>query len=61
MFEIFCNATKHKGRFLFWTWEHWSIGGGAGVNWKFFNIDIYPGQYNPLWWIFYAQRRNKNG
>ena len=57
MKAIFCNFTKDQGRFLFWSWELWQVGGGAGVCWKFFNIDINPGRWNPLWIIFNLQNR----
>jgi len=44
--------TKNSGRFLFWSWERWSIGGGSGVDWKFLKWDIGPlGRFNPLWFI----------
>jgi hypothetical protein len=53
------SATKDKGRFLFWSWELWEIGGGAGVEWKFLKWSIYPSQYNPLWQIFEIQRNKR--
>ena len=53
------NFTKDKGRFLFWKWELWEVGGGAGVNWWFCGKDINPGRFNPLWIIFKLQRKEQ--
>lgn len=53
-----CDSTKDQGRILFWSWELWSIGGGAGVEWKFLKWRIkQPRRFNPLWGIFYIQRK----
>lgn len=52
---ILCNSTKQTGKFLFWRWEQWEIGGGGGVAWFFFNKEINPRRYNPLWWLFSLQ------
>ncbi len=46
-----CTGIKERGRFLLWTWERWSIGGGAGVEWYFCGITVYPGRWSPLWWF----------
>ncbi|HCX04785.1 MAG TPA: hypothetical protein DHM42_09855 [Clostridiales bacterium] len=60
MNAIYCYFTKDKGRFLFWKWELWEVGGGSGVVWKLFNKQITPGRYSPLWPIFYLQRKYRN-
>jgi len=56
---IVCNHTKQIGRFLFWRWELWEVGGGAGVEWYFCGKEINVGEWNPLWTIFNIQRRKK--
>ena len=56
---ILCNFTKGKGRFLFWKWELWEVGGGGGVEWWFCGININTGRFNPLWIIFKLQRKDK--
>jgi len=56
---IICNFTKSRGRFLFWTYELWEVGGGAGVEWWFCGIPINLGRWNPLWLIFYLQSKDK--
>ena len=48
---ILCSSLKSKGRFLLWTWEHWEIGGGAGVEWYFLGKPIYPGKWF-IGWLF---------
>lgn len=52
-----CSSYKDSGRFLFWTWELWEIGGGGGVAWKFLGYDINPSEHNPLWMWFNFQRK----
>jgi len=54
-----CNFTKDSGKFLFWNWELWEVGGGAGVSWRFCGLDINPGRFNPLWLIFKVQHKDK--
>jgi len=51
-----CNFIKDEGRFLFWKWELWEVGGGGGVCWWFLGIDVYPSRLSPLWLIFNWQR-----
>ena len=48
---ILCNFKKDKGRFLLWTWEHWSVGGGSSVQWYFMSKAIYPSKYF-IGWLF---------
>jgi hypothetical protein len=50
------NAEKSSGRFFFWKWSLWSIGGGGGVQWYFMGIEINPSLVSPLWLIFDIQR-----
>jgi hypothetical protein len=42
-------SIKQKGRFLFWSWEVWAIGGGAGVEWFFCGRSFMPGEKSLLW------------
>jgi hypothetical protein len=51
-----CNSVQSEGKFFFWRWELWSIGGGAGVEWFFREKNIYIGENNLLWIVFYWQR-----
>ena len=53
---IVCSALQHKGRFLIWTYELWSIGGGAGCQWFLFGKDVYPGKYF-LGWRFIRSKK----
>lgn len=50
------SSTKQLGRFLLWTWEYWSIGGGAGVQWYFCGRPVYPGRFSPLWWFCHPKK-----
>ena len=50
------DSVKDSGRFLFWSWELWQIGGGGGVQWKFLKWEIDPGKHSLLWVIFDWQR-----
>ena len=52
------DSVKDSGRFLFWSWELWQIGGGGGVQWKFLKWEIDPGQHSLLWVIFDWQRKS---
>jgi hypothetical protein len=57
---IFLDSSyEDSNRFLFWSWEIWSIGGGAGCVWKFLKWEINIRRYNPLWLVFYWQRRDR--
>ena len=53
---ILCSSWKSSGRFLLWTYEIWSIGGGAGVQWFFFGKDVYPSKYF-IGWLFVRGKR----
>lgn len=55
-----CSSRKDSGKFLCFSWELWSIGGGAGLQWYFFKKEIHPNRFNPLWLIFKWQRRGNN-
>ena len=50
---------KRTGKFLWWSWRLWEIGGGAGVQWYLFRKAIYPHKLSPLWLVFEIQRRIK--
>ena len=52
-----CSSTKETGGFLGFRWEIWSIGGGGGLQWYFFNKEIDPGRFNPIWLIYEVQRK----
>lgn len=66
---IFCDSTSDRGRFLFWTWEEWAIGGGGGVVWFWmagtrFERTLSPVERAPLWYWYYFQkwvRKTKRG
>lgn len=53
------NSEKDSGRFMFWKWSLWSIGGGAGVEWYFMGKVVYPKKYSILWLVFYIQSGSK--
>ena len=46
-----CSSYKSKGRFLLWTYEIWSIGGGSGLQWYFMGKEVCPGKYF-IGWLF---------
>ena len=55
------DSTIDHGRFLFWHWEKWAIGGGAGLQWYFLKWAINPGEKNPLWWIYEITMQLRKG
>lgn len=59
--NFLCNFTKNQGRFLFWRWELWQVGGGAGVTWYFLNKEIFPSRFSLLWIIFKLQNKKVRG